>query len=101
MLDAEAKAGVFVPAYVVFLRPDALLACEMPISAILQLGPRDVLVPSHRARGPTEDAHGASHMWDFCFWVGLLAWVAARCPRVGKNHKCGYGRGLEYFVNAS
>ena len=48
LLTTEVDAGSFVPAYVVFLRPDALLACELPVTTILQLPRNEVLVPNHR-----------------------------------------------------
>ena len=48
LLSVDVDAGTFVPAYVVFLRPDALLACELPVAAILSLQQTEVLVPNHR-----------------------------------------------------
>ena len=48
LLTAEVDAGSFVPAYVIFLRPDALLACELPVTTILHLQRNEVLVPNHR-----------------------------------------------------
>ena len=72
LLSADVERGIFVPTYIVFLRNDALLACQMPVSTILQLQPREVLVPKHRWFEGINDQMAAMQMSSARHWAMRL-----------------------------